>query len=171
MERKLNRRIADYISNFKNNIKKRAIQFDFCEKDKIENLVTYIFDYERLTLSIDDVSKRKRVKNSIPSLNRCHAKKASGDQCTRKQKSGCIYCGTHEKGTPHGMITNNDEHNDNKIITSEVFAEEIGGIVYYIDKQMHVFNTEDIMNEKQDPRIIAKYVFEEGEYHIPDLGI
>ena len=37
MERKRNRRIADYIRNFKNNIKNKAIQANYCEKEKIEN--------------------------------------------------------------------------------------------------------------------------------------
>ena len=101
MERKLNRRIADYVSEFKNEIKKKAVQLDFYENEKIESLVSFVYEFDRLTLSIDDVSKRKRLKNCIPSLNRCHAKKANGEQCTRKQKAGCAYCGTHEKGTPH----------------------------------------------------------------------
>jgi len=171
MERKLNRRIADYVSEFKNEIKKKAVQLDFYEKDKIESLVSFVYEFDRLTLSIDDVSKRKRLKNSIPSLNRCHAKKANGEQCTRKQKTGCVYCGTHEKGTPHGMVSNEEDVNAQNIVTLEVFAEEIGGIVYYIDKQNNVFHTPDIMNEKQNPRIIAKYVYDNGEYHIPSLGI
>jgi hypothetical protein len=170
MERKLNRRIADYVSTLKNDVKKKAIELKFIEPEKIESLISYLYEYNRLTLSIEDVSKRKRVKNSIPRLNRCHAKKANGDQCTRKQKESCIYCGTHEKGTPHGVVSSESNVDDN-IIFSEVFAEEIGGIVYYLDKNKNVFNTEDIMNEKENPRIIAKYEYEDGVYHIPELGL
>ena len=69
MDRKLNKRIADYVVEFKNDIKKRAIDLDFSDKTKIEQLVSYIFDYDRLVLSKEDVSKRKRIKNTIPYLS------------------------------------------------------------------------------------------------------
>ena len=46
----------------------------------------YIYDYERLTLNKDDFMKRKRVKNSVPFCDRCCAKRASGEQCTRRKK-------------------------------------------------------------------------------------
>ena len=50
-------------------------------------------------------------------------------------------------------------------------AQEIGGIVYYIDNYNNVYNTEDIMNEKQDPGIIAQYIKQNNTYSIPELGI
>ena len=87
MHQKLNKIITEYVTDFKQNIKKKAIECQFVEKDKIELLIAYMFEYKRLTLSKEDVSKRKRIKNSIPSMNRCHAKRANGEQCTRKQKA------------------------------------------------------------------------------------
>lgn len=171
MDRKLNKRIADYVVNFKNNIKKKAIDLNFNEEEKLEDLVSYIFEYDRLILSQEDVSKRKRIKNTIPSSNRCHAKRANGEQCTRKQKEGCTFCGTHVKGIPHGIINNTENAEDDNIVVADVFAEEIGGIVYYLDKNNNVFQTEDVLNNKTNPKIIAKYTHINDVYHIPSLGI
>jgi len=172
MDRKLNKRIADYGSTFKNDIKQTALSLRFDEKDKLESLIEFVFQYERLVLTKDDVSKRKRIKNAIPSINRCCAKRASGEQCTRKQKEGSTFCGTHVKGTPHGIINvEGDSSSISDIVVSEVFAEEIGGIVYYLDKLGNVFNTEDILNEKQNPRIIASYTTSNNSYSIPSFGL
>lgn len=170
MEKKLNRMIADYIVNLKQNIKQKAISLDFSEESKIEELIQYIYNTERFNLSKDDVSKRKRIKNTIPVNNRCHAKRANGEQCTRKQKEGHCFCGTHVKGSPHGEISINENKKDD-IITCEVFAEEIGGIVYYLDKNYNVYSTEDILKKKQNPEIIAKYKLSNNIYNIPEYGI
>ena len=176
MDRKLNKRIAEYIGDFKKHIRKQAVDLDFVEKEKIENLISYVFDYERLVLTKEDVSKRKRIKNSIPCMNRCYAIRANGEQCTRKQKEGFLFCGTHEKGIPHGSIQDEcanpaetDKSNDK--IVSEVFAEEIGGIVYYLDKLDNVYCAEDILNNKENPQVVAKYECVEGVYKIPSFGI
>ena len=192
MDRKLNKRIADYVSDFKKNIRNQALMIDFAEKEKIEQLIQYVYEYDRLVLSKEDVSKRKRIKNSIPSMNRCHAKRANGEQCTRKQKEGCMFCGTHEKGTPHGVVETNGTipihihdsseysmveygtgtiQQTNSVVVSEVFAEEIGGIVYYLDKYSHVFNTEDVLKNLENPRVVATYTYQDGVYHIPEYGI
>lgn len=170
MEKKLNRKIADYIVEHKQSIKQKAISLQFSEEQKIEELLQYIYNLERLTLTKDDVSKRKRIKNTIPVVNRCHAKRANGEQCTRKQKSGHCFCGTHVKGAPHGEISINENKNED-IITCEVFAEEIGGIVYYLDKNFNVYSTEDILKKKQNPEIIAKYTLNNNVYNIPKFGI
>ena len=83
----------------------------------------------------------------------------------------CEYCGTHSKGTPHGTIDNEDsdvQHNQ----SVQVFAEEIKGIVYYLDKYYNVYNTEDIMKQIENPRIIAKWEKNSnGHYTIPNLGL
>ena len=48
--------------------------------------------------------KRKRVKNVVHLSDRCCAKRANGEQCTRRRKDTTTeYCGTHLKGTPHGI--------------------------------------------------------------------
>jgi hypothetical protein len=170
MEKKLNRMIADYIVNLKQLIKQKAVSLDFSEESKIEDLIQYVYNIERLNLSKDDVSKRKRIKNTIPVNNRCHAKRANGEQCTRKQKEGHCFCGTHVKGSPHGEISINENKKDD-IIVCEVFAEEIGGIVYYLDKNLNVYSTEDILKKKKDPEIIAKCTLNNNVYNIPEFGI
>jgi hypothetical protein len=53
----------------------------------------------------------------------------------------------------------------------EVIAEEIKGIVYYIDKYNNVYKTEDILAQRENPQIIAKCVKTSRGYTIPYLGL
>ncbi len=50
-----------------------------------------------------------------------------------------------------------------------VRAQDIKGIIYYIDDQSNVYDPNDIMNNTVDPKIIAKYVVNDGNYSIPSL--
>ena len=168
MDRKLNKRIADYVGNFKKQIKERTLQLRFTDTEKVQELMEFVFQYDRLVLSKEDVSKRKRVKNSIPCNNRCHAKRANGEQCTRKQKDGFAYCGTHIKGIPHGVV-NATSGDGSQYINSEVVAEEINGIIYYLDKHNNVFSTEDVLKQTPDPKVIAKYKKDGDRYIIYNL--
>jgi len=168
MDKKLNKVVETYLSNFKNHIKDLVLSQDL-EQAKAAQLIESIFNYKRLEFTKEDVSKRKRIKNAIPGLNRCCAKRANGEQCTRKQKEGYTYCGTHVKGTPHGIIST-DDNIESQLIKGEVFAKEIHGIVYYIDKYNNVYKTEDILNNKQNPEIITKCsVLEDGSLYVPLL--
>jgi len=170
MEKRINNKIETYVTLFKDDIRKKITELGFDEKPKINELLEYVYDYERLSLIKDDLIKRKRIKNSIPNLNRCSAKRASGEQCTRRRKEGCEFCGTHAKGTPHGLMqsaTSTDEVS-HKL---EVVAEEIFGIIYYVDKYNNVYKTEDIMEGKQNPQIIAKCLRQCGMLTIPELGL
>jgi hypothetical protein len=38
----------------------------------------------------------------------------------------------------------------------ELVAEEIRGIIYYVDTEQRVYNIEDILDEKVDPHIIGR---------------
>jgi hypothetical protein len=136
----------------------------------VNQLLQYIYDYERLSFNKEDFQKRKRVKNFVPIFDRCCAKRASNEQCTRRKKEGCEYCGTHQKGTPHGII---DAQNEPKSTTQkiEVYAQDIQGIVYYIDKNNNVYQAEDIISNKINPKIIAKYAKEGETYSIPEFNI
>jgi hypothetical protein len=170
MEKKLNKKFEDYITCFKNGIRDKINSMKFEEKEKINELMGFVYDYERLVFKKDDISKRKRVKNTIPIINRCNAKRANNEQCTRRKKEGCEYCGTHVKGTPHGLVSDNNitstvSHN------MDLIAQEIGGIVYYIDNYNNVYNTEDVMNGIYNPSIIAKYTIQNGIFSIPELGL
>jgi len=52
--------------------------------------------------------------------------------------------------------------NDEKPLSTtkkvEVNAVDIKGIVYYLDNDGNVYDTEDIVSNNKNPRIIAKYV-------------
>jgi len=140
------------------------------KNEQVNQLLQYIYDYDRLAFIKEDFQKRKRVKNFVPIFDRCCAKRASNEQCTRRKKDGCEYCGTHLKGTPHGII---DAQNENKNTTQkiEVYAQDIQGIVYYIDKNNNVYQAEDIISNKINPKIIAKYVKDGENYSIPEFNI
>lgn len=170
MERRLNKKFETYISGFKDKIRDKVYELEFEEKNKANDLLEFVYEYERLIFQKEDVSKRKRIKNSIPLTNRCNAKRANGEQCTRRRKENCEYCGTHVKGTPHGLITACYESN-NLTSTIEVFAQEICGIVYYIDKHNNVYNTEEVLQNKENPSIVANYQYNNGNYYIPNFGI
>jgi len=170
MEKRINKKIETYVTSFKDDVRNKITELGFDEKQKMNELLEYLYDYERLSIVKDDLIKRKRIKNSIPNSNRCIAKRANDEQCTRRRKEGCEFCGTHEKGTPHGLIHSNTM-NETVSHKLEVVAEEIFGIIYYIDKFNNVYKTEDIMEGKQDPQIIAKYQRNGTVLTIPELGL
>lgn len=173
MDRHINKQIKTYITNFKSHIKKTTIElFPNEPETNINEFLQEIYNYECLVLSKEDISKRKRIKNAIPGCNRCIAKRASGEQCTRKQKEGYEYCGTHVKGVPHGIVSVHSEiQSETELLNAEVFAKDIHGIVYYIDQFHNVYKTEDILNEKKNPEIIAKCEIMNGEYGIRAFGL
>ncbi len=168
MEKRINKKIEAYTTAFKEKILERSSQLGI-KDEQLNSLMQYIYDYERLSLNKDDFLKRKRVKNVVPYFDRCCAKRASSEQCTRRKKEGCEYCGTHMKGTPHGLVEN--EENKQTTQKIEVWAQEILGIVYYIDKFGNVYQAEDIVNNKTNPKVIAKYVKNGDVFSIPEFGI
>ena len=168
MEKRINKKIEVYTTAFKEKILERSSQLGI-KDEQLNSLMHYIYDYERLSLNKDDFLKRKRVKNVVPYFDRCCAKRASSEQCTRRKKEGCEYCGTHMKGTPHGLVEN--EENKQTTQKIEVWAQEILGIVYYIDKFGNVYQAEDIVNNKTNPKVIAKYVKNGDVFSIPEFGI
>lgn len=116
-------------------------------------------NYQQITHLIDilvkyKTEKKKRNKHQIPLNERCIAKKSGGEQCTRRKKCDSNFCGTHIKGTPHGQTT--DVINNLRKVN--VFAEDIDGIIYYIDNQNNVYNSEDVFRQIDNPRIISKYI-------------
>jgi hypothetical protein len=172
MEKKLNKTIEKYIITFKEDIKKKIISLNFEEKSKVNELVQMVYDYNRLTITKDDLTKRKREKPVIPNINRCIANRANGEQCTRRKQMGFQFCGTHTKGTPHGIIEQNNNTIQQINQKIEVNAEEIKGIVYYIDTFNNVYKTDDILTNKANPAVIAKYVKkEDGTFTIPEFGL
>ena len=170
MERRINKKIESYITDLKDSVRAKADQLGLATDPKLSQLVQYIYDYDRLVRVKEDFLKRKRVKNVVHLSDRCCAKRASGEQCTRRRKTDCEYCGTHMKGTPHGICDNDD---DDKPVGQkvEVWAQEIHGIIYYIDKTCNVYQVEDIIANKVNPKVIAKYVKTGDKYAIPEFNI
>ena len=170
MERRLNKKLEAYIASFKDSIRDKATQMGMTKDEKVNQLIQHVYDYERLMFLKEDFQKRKRVKNFVPIYDRCCAKRASNEQCTRRKKEGSEYCGTHLKGTPHGIVdTQNEQKNTTHKV--EVYAQDIQGIVYYIDKNSNVYQAEDIAMNKVNPKIIAKYVKTGDVYSIPEFNI
>lgn len=170
MERRINKKIESYITELKDSVRSKADQLGLATNPNLSQLVQYIYDYDRLILGKEDFLKRKRVKNVVHLSDRCCAKRASGEQCTRRKKTDCEYCGTHMKGTPHGICANED---DDKPVGQkvEVWAQEIQGIIYYIDKTSNVYQVEDIIANKVNPKVIAKYAKNGEIYSIPEFNI
>ena len=97
MERRINKKVDSYLSEFKENVKEKALELG-TNDSTLHQLVQYIYDYERFVLTKEDFMKRKRVKNVVHLSDRCCAKRANSEQCTRRRKDATsIFCGTHLK--------------------------------------------------------------------------
>ena len=172
MENRINSLIADWSVSFKDNIIKELNSYDKSRplEQHVQQFVSYLYDYEKLKLKKEHFQKRKRARNVVPFHERCIACRAKGDQCTRSKKDDNDFCGTHMKGTPHGVITQNGEKPVPKDKKLTIHAEEIKGIMYFIDNECNVYSTEDVQANKTNPKIIAKYSKKtDGEITIPEL--
>jgi len=170
MEKQINTKIYNYINKFKEDVL-NILQ----EKNALTNIIeNYVKNYDVLELEKDDFVRRKRVKNIVPFYERCSAKRASGEQCTRRKKHNQLYCGTHIKSQPHGIISENTEDNNEtqNLHKITVKAQDIKGIIYYIDDYNNVYDPYDIKQGITNPKIIAKYVtLANGDYSIPEFNI
>lgn len=162
MDRRINKKIEEYVGRFKTDVMNKLQS----TADTGE-VINYIYNYGKFELEKDDFMKRKRVKNVVPVCERCCAKRANDEQCTRRKKDGEPYCGTHVKGTPHGIVDASQTSTVNKKI--DVWAQDIRGIMYYIDDYHNVYNPEDILSNAEAPRVIAKYVKNGDNISIPAL--
>jgi len=175
MERRVGKKIENYQVEFKHNIKtwleKEGCVIRSSTEDKTSMFLQFIYDYESLELLKEDFQKRKRVKNVVPNFERCNARRANGDQCTRRRKEGFNYCGTHTKGTPHGILIDNENQDDVIHINVEMWVQDIQGINYYIDTVGNVYKPEDIIQNKDSPQIIAKWERDANDnYTIPEFN-
>lgn len=129
-----------------------------------EDLYHQIETLEPILLDRTDFIKRNRHKNTVPMEERCIAKSAKHDQCTRRRKNGHTCCGTHSKGVPHGLMS------VTKTEQKELTVQEIDGILYYLD-ETNVYKTEDVEQKKIDPRIIATWSKVGDQYKIHYSGV
>lgn len=171
MENKINKIFDAFMIEFKNDIK-CYIQSHTASDNNIDlnKLLTFIYEYKTLSLTKENLQKRKRVKNFVPIYERCCAKRANDEQCTRRKKASSQYCGTHLKGTPHGIFETCSSINVTKQKVN-VWAQDIKGIIYYIDNNNNVYQTEEVVNNMENPRVIAKYQKNGDIYSIPEYKI
>jgi hypothetical protein len=154
----MERRILDKISSQNDIFMKQLVGEIHKVKEEetdIDQLLQWVQSMKLVDISKSDFSKRKRAKNCVPHDSRCEARCAKGsghegEQCTRRKKDGHLYCGTHTKGIPHGIMKQAEPVFKEKTI----WAEEYRGIMYYIDEE-NVYNTEDIKKNKVNPEIIG----------------
>ena len=174
MERRLNKKLDDYQQTFKKDISE-WLKTNNCKVVKEEQndityeLLRFIYDYNPLTFEPEDFKKRNRVKNIVSHCERCSAKRANGEQCTRRRQYGKCFCGTHVKGTPHG-VCENGQNEDIPSKQIEIWVEEIKGINYYIDSDNNVYRAKDIVENKRPLSVIAKWEKDlNGFYTIPQF--
>lgn len=155
MDQKLIQKASFNMSSFREDILRTLNQS--------ESLEEAISSIEKIPLpTLEDIIKRKRSKNSVPTDERCSARRASGERCTRRKKEGSDCCGTHCKGIPHGVISDIEHTNPHTKV--EVWAEDFNGIVHYIDAQGNVYKTEDVLKNKSNPTIYARWTKDSGVY-------
>ena len=165
MEKNIRTKVQDHNEEMKQNIQKwfstNEAHLFVGNEDKTNDFIQYMNDFPNLILSKEDFQKRKRLKNSVPDYNRCVALKCNGERCSRKQKNEFVqFCGTHLKGANYG--TTEQLQQGNKIEKIQLWLQEINGISRYIDKNNNIYCMEDILNSKENPRIIGKYGIREN---------
>jgi len=175
-------KMQDYFTEFKSNLQKKILALDFQhpqDKQKAQELLEYIHEYpsyppplqEQEVQTQTQIPKPKKTKTPLELKNRCVAKLSNGGQCSRQSLKDGTLCGSHVSIQPYGMISTSEIKDGKEIVSHEVFAVEIQGLVYYIDHLGNVFRTEDILLNAVNPAIIAKYVKTESGYTIPSLGL
>ncbi len=186
MENQINKKLEQFQVKFKEGIKEwittRNISLIDSKNanDYTSDFLKFIYDCNSMKLNGDDLKKRKRIKNIVPQNDLCIAKRANGEQCTRRRKTEeekegdepIQFCGTHIKGTPHGVISIDINTLSKASMKIELWVKDIKGINYYIDDNNNVYNPEDILANKANPAIIAKWTKNENNvYSIPQFGI
>jgi len=182
MQKKCNKRLGLEINKFKTGLKQKLIELgvvqignpsSLCCSSNQDNdtmmeiskdLLKYINDFKPESFVAEDFKRRQRVKNIVPMHERCIALRADHQQCTRRKRNGEDFCGTHIKGIPHGKKDNKNTVATKKKIN--VWTQDIQGIIYYVDDNNNVYDPADVMNNKVDPGIIAKYISNNGNYSI-----
>ena len=160
MESKINTKANTYFTTYKNHLVELIKKTIMDDNDKNE-IIKQIYEYKRFEITKEDTQKRKRVKNSIPLHERCNALRANKEQCTRRKKEEHKFCGTHTKGTPHGVIdVSKVQENFTKV---KVWQQDINGILYFLDKNFNVYDPQDVQQNNMNPKIIAKYTILPGD--------
>ena len=88
MEKRINEKIEEYLDEYNNKILDILSNNKICVgEDIFSEIRNFIKTYDSLNLTKEDFCKRKRSKTIVPIYLRCCAKRANGEQCTRKKKT------------------------------------------------------------------------------------
>lgn len=159
-----NKRVEDYLDKMLHDVEIVASKYE--STPAIESILKYMREYPPLVLEKSELTKKKRQNGIVPAHLRCTAKCGKGEQCSRRAQADSSFCGTHSKGTPHGVI----EHDDTPaLITKKVsiWPEDIRGIQYFIDDVGNVYNHQDIIEGQSNPRVVAKWKkSDDGRYSL-----
>ena len=164
MEKRLNAKIDLWTTDFKGELAGKIQNADMVDGAKA-TLLQFIYEYKHLELKKEDIQKRTRVKNHVPFHERCRALRANGEQCTRRKKDSAKFCGTHIKGIPHGEISESDSK-EQALKKVQVWAQEVNGIIRHIDKDGNVYDPQDIYQNIENPKVIAKWTKNDEKYSI-----
>ena len=166
MEKHINEKISLHFNSLSKNINE-YLKSNSIDDDNKYNIINIIKNFPELNLCSADLQKKRRTKNQIPLYLKCNACRANGEQCSRRKRDNCEYCGTHEKNRPYGEYTMAVKVDNYKKI--EVWTEDINGIIYYIDNQNNVYKTQDIISNVINPSVIYRYECIDGVYKILDI--
>ena len=84
MEKRINKKIDNWRTTFKNDIIKH-IQQNKNNKNFVRNIEEYIINYQSIIIDKTDLTKRKRIK-ILYFCDKCCALRANGEQCSRRRK-------------------------------------------------------------------------------------
>jgi hypothetical protein len=160
MEKRINDKISQANLSFKSNIAKWFTEkghtiIDESGIDVTSNFLKTIYDMEHFNIPPEDFQKKKRTRVIIPDECRCTAKRATGEQCSRRRKPGHTMCGTHHKGkSGEHMVC----HKPSKVKTRTTIYM---GIHYHIDDNNNVYLSEDIIKSVENPRRIGTWSLDE----------
>ena len=173
MEKTIISKVDEYVETIKSGLITnidQIIQKEEILHEDMKNLLNEVMAISSIEFSKEDfIVKRNRTRNEVHKSERCIARKSAGEQCSHRKQEAKMYCGTHSKGTPHGVIS--DELDTNKITTKvAINVIEISGILYHVDNMGNVYDPIDIVSNAKHPKVISKYEkHEDGSYMIPSL--
>ena len=179
MTTQINKRVEEYLVGFKNDLRDKITGLNVLKTagkaggdedphEHVRELLEYVFEYPKLVFNPEEITKKKPTVAAA----QCAANRSDGSQCTRRSKKGSDCCGTHCKPadiqTTPPVLSLSEKPMTYKL---EVSAYDIHGIIFYIDQHANVYCTEDILQGKDDPRIVARAERVGDIYTIPSLGV
>ena len=154
--------MSNSIEVFKDDILKIISKNEYSIKNKGED-VTNIFTKYIKNFTIGDVELVEEPSVNATLSDRtnsdiCIAKISQGMRCSRKHKKDSVYCGTHIKRQPTGVVEELIKPSYVKMEKKvDIWIQLIRGINYYIDENNNVYDPEHILSLNKNPSVIYKW--------------